>query len=170
MLVVMAGLPGTGKTSLARAIGVALPAPVLSVDSIERAIRLAGVGDAEPVGLAAYAVAQALADEELRAGHPVVADAVNVAEEARRAWQQLAEAHGVPLVVVAMRCSDERAHRDRVESRAAGESGMPAMTWERVQELAAQQRPWPVPGLLSLDSCEELEGNIRLTLERIWAG
>src|SRR3954471_18512475 len=99
----MAGLPGTGKTSLARAIGVALPAPVLSVDSIERAIRLAGVGDAEPVGLAASAVAPALADEERRAGHPVVADAVNVAEEARRAWQQLAEAHGVPLVVVAMR-------------------------------------------------------------------
>jgi predicted kinase len=165
VLVVMTGLPGAGKTTLARAVGAALPAPVLSVDSIERAIRRAGVGGDQPVGLAAYAVAQALAGEELAAGHAVVADAVNVAPEARAAWEDLAATHGAPLVVIAVRCRDRAVHRARVESRAATEAGMPAMTWERAQQLAAQQRPWP--GELALDSCDDIDGNLRQALARI---
>jgi AAA+ superfamily predicted ATPase len=35
MLVVMTGLPGTGKTAVAEAVARALPAPVFSVDPIE---------------------------------------------------------------------------------------------------------------------------------------
>ncbi|NUS77369.1 MAG: AAA family ATPase, partial [Streptomyces sp.] len=62
MLVVMAGLPGTGKSSVAEALGRALAAPVVSVDPIEAAMWRAGVGRDQPTGLAAYVVAEAVAD------------------------------------------------------------------------------------------------------------
>src|SRR4051794_27036057 len=165
VLVAMTGLPGTGKTTLAGAIGTALPAPVISVDSVEQDIRRAGVGDGEPIGLAAYAVAQALADDELAAGRAVIADAVNVAAAARAAWEALAASHGVPLVVIATCCHDDEIHRARVAARAASEAGMPAMTWKRVRELAAVQRPWG--GELALDACDDLGANVRRALERI---
>lgn len=41
MPIVMSGLPGTGKSSIADALGHELGAPVLSVDRIEGAARLA---------------------------------------------------------------------------------------------------------------------------------
>ena len=42
-LIVVSGLPGTGKSTLADALGAALAVPVLSVDPIEGAITGAGI-------------------------------------------------------------------------------------------------------------------------------
>lgn len=60
MLIVFGGLPGTGKTTISRAVARALAATHLRVDVIEQAIRDSGVL-AGPVGASGYAVAQALA-------------------------------------------------------------------------------------------------------------
>lgn len=160
----MSGLPGSGKTLLARALGIALGAAVVSVDSVEKAIRRAGVATAEPIGLAAYSVAQALADDELALGHAVIADAVNVAAEARAAWQALARHHGTDLRVVEVVCGDPVEHRRRVEERAATERGMPPMSWQRVRELAGSYRPWPVR-TLTVDSTADLEALVRTVLD-----
>jgi predicted ABC-type ATPase len=65
MLVVFAGLPGVGKTTLSRAVAQQAGATWLRVDAIESAIWRAGVDDDQPTGYAAYAVAYALADAHL---------------------------------------------------------------------------------------------------------
>jgi predicted kinase len=57
MLIVMAGLPGSGKSAVADAVGRALNLPVLSVDPIEAAMCRAGIDRTQPTGLAAYVVA-----------------------------------------------------------------------------------------------------------------
>ncbi len=59
MLVVFAGLPGTGKTAVARAVAARRRAVYIRVDAIEQAMRSAGVlaaaGDVGPAGyMAAY--------------------------------------------------------------------------------------------------------------------
>lgn len=168
-LVVLSGLPGSGKTLLARALGIALDAAVVSVDSVERAIRRAGISPDEPIGLAAYSVAQGLADDELALGHTVVADAVNVAAEAREAWQSLARDHDADLRVVEVVCGDPAEHRRRVEERAATGTGMPPMPWSRVRELAESYRPWPVE-TLTVDSTGELALLVRAVLDFVSPG
>ena len=62
LLVVTAGLPATGKSTIAEVVGNRLGIPVLSVDPIEAAILSAGIDSAQPTGLAAYLVAEAMAE------------------------------------------------------------------------------------------------------------
>ena len=60
----MSGLPGSGRSTVANLLASELGCAVLSVDTIERGMREAGVHPEQPIGLAAYAVANRLADEE----------------------------------------------------------------------------------------------------------
>ena len=64
MLVVVSGLPGVGKTTVARALARATGAVHIRVDSIEQALRNAG----HRVEAEGYAVAHAVAEDNLRLG------------------------------------------------------------------------------------------------------
>jgi predicted kinase len=78
MLVVFGGLPGTGKTTVARLVAARLRAAYLRIDAIEQAMRSAGVLAAPgEVGPAGYMAAYALAEANLRLGLTVVADCAN---------------------------------------------------------------------------------------------
>ena len=91
-LIVLSGLPGSGKSTLAEGLSRTLSLPVFSVDPIEAAMRQSGLAK-HSTGIAAYDVAIALADEHLRLGHSVIADAVNPIEAPRAAWRNLAAKH-----------------------------------------------------------------------------
>ncbi|HTF74367.1 MAG TPA: hypothetical protein VK620_08525, partial [Bradyrhizobium sp.] len=72
----------------------ALSIPIFAIDAIEAAMWRAGLAKTE-IGVAAYEVAQALADEQLRLRHSVIVDAVNPVEAPRAAWRNLAAKHRV---------------------------------------------------------------------------
>lgn len=109
------GLPGTGKSTLARELAERTGAVLLRVDEIEASMRRGGL-PAERTGLAAYGVAHAVAGPHLRRGFVVVADAVNPLREAREGWRALAEECGARHVVIETRCAED-VHRLRVETR-----------------------------------------------------
>ena len=70
MLIVFSGLPGTGKSTLARVLATELRAVWLRIDSIEQAIRVSGVVDGD-LRDAGYRAAYAAADDNLRLGMTV---------------------------------------------------------------------------------------------------
>jgi len=151
----MAGLPGAGKSALADALGRALPAPVLSVDPIEAAMLRAGVSPAEPTGLAAYVVAEAIADRLLALGQTVIVDAVNAVEPAREQWRALARRHGVPLRFLEVRCDDRDLHRRRLTGRRRGLEGIPEPSWDSVEARREAFAGWTEDRLV-LDSTRPL--------------
>ncbi|MDQ1023172.1 putative kinase [Streptomyces umbrinus] len=67
MLIVIGGLPATGKTTLARLLAADIGAVHLRVDTIEQALVRSGL-TGHPVGPAGYVVGYALAEEHLRQG------------------------------------------------------------------------------------------------------
>lgn len=138
MLIVLGGLPGVGKTSIARAFSMAVSAVHVRIDSIEQAIRASGV-TVVSLDDAGYRAAYAVAEDNLRLGHIVVADSVNPLPVTRVAWQEIARSAAVPLIEVEIVCSDKAEHRRRVEGRLAdGPEIRP--TWEEV--LARDYRTW----------------------------
>lgn len=132
MLIVLAGLPGVGKTTMAREYARQIAATFVRIDTIEYALRQSGrvAGAMEDAG---YRVAYAVAEDNLRAGLTVVADCVNPVQLTRDAWRAVAERAGVPLVEVEVVCSDSAEHRRRVESRGTDFPGW-TLTWQEVVE------------------------------------
>lgn len=145
MLIVFSGLPGTGKTTVSREVARRRRAMHLRIDVIEQAIRNAAVlaGD---VGTSGYGVANALAEANLAAGLPVVADCVNPVRESRAAWQAIAARTGVPLVQVVVVCSDEAEHRRRVEARVSDLPGLIPPDWPSLKRRRFEA--WDGPHLL----------------------
>lgn len=117
-LVVMAGLPGSGKSTIGQIVAGRVKAALISVDPIEAAILRAGIDDDQPTGLAAYLVAEAMAEQTLQSGYSVVVDAVNAVEPARLQWRELAQRCDVALHVIETVCMDEELHRERLDKRA----------------------------------------------------
>jgi predicted kinase len=84
-LIAFGGLPGTGKTVIARKVAREVNAVYVRIDSIEQAIRASGVLHRTIDG-AGYRVAYVIAEDNLRMGRTVVADCVNPVQITRDAW------------------------------------------------------------------------------------
>lgn len=141
MLVIFAGLPGVGKTTIARMLASRLGAVYLRVDTIEQAMRDDGLSDAA-IGGMGYLVAQRIATENLKLGRTVVADTVNPLELTRQMWREA----GSPNFEVEVVCSDPVEHRRRVESRRADIPGHAHPTWQEV--LDRDYHAWTTPRLV----------------------
>lgn len=166
MLVLMSGLPGVGKSTIASELGRLLPAAVLSVDHIEDAMLRAGLAPSFETGVAAYEVGAAVAQEQLALGHSVIADAANHLEVGRDIWRRAARAHEALIRVVHVECSD-LAHQQRLRQRNRGLSHFPEPTWVEVEQRRPQVEPWS-SDVLVVDSAEPLDATIAecLTLLR----
>jgi predicted kinase len=145
MLVVFGGLPGTGKTTIARALAVRRSAVYLRIDEIEQAIRTASGLD-DDVGPLGYVVAGALAVSNLRNGLMVVADCVNPIGASRAGWRAAAAEAQAPLLEIEIVCSDPLEHRRRVERRRADIEGHALPTWQAVVDR--EYAPWAEPHLV----------------------
>lgn len=163
MLIVMAGLPGAGKSTLGQVVGARLDIRVISVDPIESAILRAGIDADQPTGLAAYLVAEMHAEGALEAGRSIIVDAVNAVDPAREQWVNLAARHDERLKFIEVICSDQELHRQRIEAR---ERTLPhlELTWNAVEQSLEEYAEWSGPSAaiarITLDSVEPLGVNV----------
>ncbi len=132
----VSGLPGTGKTTLARALARDLAAVYLRVDVVETPLVQAGI-DVGPLG---YQVVRELAASNLGLAAEVVVDLVNPIPVTRQMWVDLATEAAVPLVVFECTIADEHEHRRRVEGRRPDLPGQVVPTWDEV--VAREYLPW----------------------------
>ena len=142
MLIVFAGLPGTGKSTLAQRLARETGVLYLRIDALEQAIRDAGVLR-DDIGPAGYAAAHAAAEANLRLCRDVIIDAANTVEIARQSWRDLAASVAAKLTEIVITCSDPAEHRRRVETRTADVPGLIQPTWAEVLERVWE--PWQGP-------------------------
>lgn len=135
-LIVVAGPPGTGKTTLATALAEHLRAAYLRVDVVETPLMRAGI-DVGPLG---YEIVQQLAASNLAIDTTTVVDLVNPLPETREMWPALVAGTDAELVVFECVLRDVDEHRRRVEGRVPDLPGQVVPTWQDVVER--EYVPW----------------------------
>jgi predicted kinase len=166
MLIAFSGLPGAGKTTIARELAQRLRATYLRVDTVEQALRACGT--LEEVTAEGYETIYRLAEDNLNLGLAVVADSVNSIDITREAWTDVAREANVRLINVEVICSDEPEHRRRVETRSSDIPDLILPTWDKVK--SREYHPWTEPRIVidtaqrSIDACvEELMSQLHPT-------
>jgi predicted kinase len=165
MLIVFGGLPGVGKTTMARALARAIGAVHVRIDSIELAIRESGV-TVVSLDDAGYRVGYAVAEDNLRLGRVVIADSVNPLPVTREAWRAVAERARVEVVEVELTCSNQEEHRRRVEERIGRPPAESGPTWAEV--VARDYRAWNRPHVV-IDTADRTSEELVENLQRMLA-
>jgi predicted kinase len=156
-LVVFAGLPGTGKTTLARVAGRSLGIAVFSKDCLEAALWRSGTKRGANSGRIAYELLTTLADGQLQQGQSAILDCVVGIEHIRETWRNLAVQYAAVFRVVECVCSLESVHRERLASRTNREHHQ--VSWADVLRTRATYEAWPDERLV-LDAAESLSDNL----------
>jgi predicted kinase len=147
LLVLVTGLPGTGKSTMAEVAGRALGAPVLGHDwamsglrpfpEMQRALDDMGVVGHRSVG---WSILWSLARSQLRLGSSVVLDGVARGPEVART-RVVADEEGARIVVAMTTCADAALHRSRVEGRIRGIPGWYELQWDHVERSRSEWEP-----------------------------
>jgi len=168
-MVLVGGLPGTGKSTLASALADASGWTVLRADEVRRDVGR-DTGPA-PYGAGAYrrssltAVYGELLERArtaLRLGEPVILDASWRHEEWRQEARRVAE--DTATDVVELRCEaplDVAAQR--VAGRRPGGGGLSQATAETVAAMVADFEPWPAAA--PVDTAGELDASLRRAID-----
>ncbi|MGE4292593.1 MAG: AAA family ATPase [Desulfovibrio sp.] len=137
ILYIFSGLPGAGKSTLARLLSQRLGAVWLRIDTVEQALRdLCGL-DVQGEG---YRLAYRIARDNLLLGGSVVADCCNPIALTREEWMDVARNAGAAVRNIEICCSDPAEHRFRVENRRNSVPGLAPPSWTEVR--ARRYDPW----------------------------
>lgn len=164
-LIVFAGLPGTGKTSLARALARELRSTYLDKDTIKDcAMRLtAEMGleqGARLAGALSYELLVDLARDNLTLGLPVVVDSPAAYQVFRDKVKSLARTLKADLKLIECICTDERMLRERVEHRGRDLPAYRTRDWATFQQDQGRFERLTDPRLI-VDTAESQAVNLR---------
>jgi predicted kinase len=162
-VIIVVGLPGVGKSTLAEGLAERLELPLFSVDPIESSILKSGIERSFETGLAAYLVAETLASEQLRSGLSVITDSVSAVEKPRELWRNLSNKHNARLIIIEC-VLDSALHKERVEARVRNMHGFQELTWDEVEARREIYVPWKEERLVldtGVNPAENLEKALR---------
>ena len=130
ILYIFSGLPGSGKSSLAKRVAKDLGAVYLRIDTLEQGLRDLCSIDVQGEG---YRLAYRIAADNLRLGLAVVADCCNPIQLTRQEWEQVALDATVGFINIEVVCSGIHEHRQRVERRATDSPGLKLPSWSDIE-------------------------------------
>jgi len=160
-LIIFSGLPGTGKSSLAEAVGKNFGIPVFAKDWLEASLLQSGLMSTDKnksFGYAGYELLTVLAKRQLMLGQSVILDSVAATKTIRAEWGRLAKRYQAERRVIECVCSNESVHRGRLRVRKRRIPGWHELEWSEVERVKKYYVPWREEHL-TLDMANPFEEN-----------
>jgi predicted kinase len=170
-VIVFAGLPGTGKSTLAEHVARIVGAPAFASDWLMGGLKPAYAAlsklDRSQYLAACYGLVGTLITRQLMLGQSAIVDEL-MPESVVAAWRETAAGFSARLFLIECVCSDQAIHRARIEGRVRGIPGWHEIGWDHVERMRAEFPPLTLDRL-TIDAIEPLQDNIRRVLDHIEA-
>jgi predicted kinase len=165
-LVVLVGLPASGKSHLARLVAERLGAAIVSSDALRRRLFVAP-SYAATESRTVFALVRALARRLLGHGRVVVVDATNLRERDRAPLYAAAREAGAPVVVVRV-VAPEPITRERLGRRASRTSTADASEADwAVYRMMRERYEAPARPYLTVDTSEDSDHAVDSVVEAV---
>jgi len=161
-LYIFSGLPGSGKTSLAKELAKEIKACYFRLDTLEQGLRDLCNIDVQGEG---YRLSYRLIADNLDLGNSVIADCCNPFRFVRKEWEALARKHHAEYLNLEIHCSNKTEHKKRLETRINDIEGLVLPAWEEVQSRIYET--WDTEVLRIDTSKKSLEDSLRELIQKI---
>jgi predicted kinase len=165
-LVLISGLPGTGKSTLAEALGAVTGWPVLAVDDVAERYPPPEIREDPRFWEAVVAELLGLARSRLAAGSSVILDSVFMGRD-RHDARDLAAETGARFFPVHTCVGDEGEWESRVSRRRRDASSPGVASWEDVCRQRVGFQPWPPGTAVVADATRPVAENLRAVVSAL---
>jgi len=164
LLILVCGLPGCGKSTIANLLANREGYPVFSIDPIESGILKSGFERTKTTETAAYYIAENLAEYQLSLGNSLIVDSVSASMQQKSHWMKIAEKFGAKLKVIECVCDDQELQMQRINSRNRNIFGIPEISLSGLRKYKGAYSQWKIDHI-QLNAVTDVETNYRYAVE-----
>ena len=133
VLVIVSGLPGTGKTYFSRELSKRLPFVTLESDALRRVLN-PNPNHSKPENARLFSAIHSLCERLLREGYSVIADATNLTEKHRQHFYDISDRTGVKLIIVQIKAAPSVV-KERLEKRGKEAGNQSDADWQVYKKM-----------------------------------